>query len=575
MEKWTKYIIRLFVVIIGLGLLLLSLFLLFIEYEKLIFIVLESAGKLYKIEEFKSEYLSQTKFQLIKFLIIVSTLFFFGVTYKWYKQFENGIIALLRFVFIGLRIEISEISKKDWYLFAVVFSLATIVKAYYFYSQPITNDEAFTFINYVNPGFAASLSYYNLTNNHILHSLLCNVFNLLPVSPVYTLRIASFIVGAVTLIVVFILFRKLLSNKAAFFAFLFFSFVPPIIQYGFLARGYSLILLFTTISTFVLFELVHDNKNRKKHWLIFIISSVLGFYSIPIYLYVFVSHFVFYFIYLVRVSDDIIRNLKELVVISAIIGLLVIVLYSPIVLVSGLDALIGNEVIESLSISQFTEQFPEFFMDYILWIFGGSIYLTGLSLVVTSVGLIYSFKKKQNLFILIVSFILVPILVASIQRIELYNRLFVFVILFISMAIGLFVELLLYTFKRKKIWSDLALYGSAILLATIMLLSLNSTCEYEKQKNNMAYRFVDKIENNSIIFSTNSVRYYTFLKFKAMFLDKKQIELIREDFDENYAYDYISETKAENENYVLLSKYKYSMVYNDKFIRLYKRIAEN
>ena len=143
------------------------------------------------------------------------------------------------------------------------------------------------------------------------------------------------------------------------------------------------------------------------------------------------------------------------------------------------------------------------------------------------------------------------------------------------MAIGLFVELLLYTFKRKKIWSDLVLYGSAILLATIMLLSLNSTCEYEKQKNNMAYRFVDKIENNSIIFSTNSVRYYTFLKFKAMFLDKKQIELIREDFDENYAYDYISETKAENENYVLLSKYKYSIVYNDKFIRLYKRIAEN
>ncbi|RLD72217.1 MAG: hypothetical protein DRJ10_18835, partial [Bacteroidetes bacterium] len=73
MEKWTKYIIRLFVAIIGLGLLLLSLFLLFIEYERLIFIILESAGKLYKIEEFKSEYLSQTKFQLIKFLIIVST----------------------------------------------------------------------------------------------------------------------------------------------------------------------------------------------------------------------------------------------------------------------------------------------------------------------------------------------------------------------------------------------------------------------------------------------------------------------------------------------------------------------
>lgn len=212
MEKWTKYIIRAFIIMLGLGLFLLSLFLFFIEYEKLIFIILDRAGKLHKIEEFKSGYLSQTKFQLIKFLLITITLFFFGAVYKWYKQFENKTIELLSFVIIGLRAEIRKISKKDWYLFSAVFVIITLVKTYYFFSQPITNDEAFTFLNYVNQGFAASLTYYNLTNNHILHSLLCNVFNLLPISPVYSLRIASFLAGSLTLLIAFIVFSHYFSE---------------------------------------------------------------------------------------------------------------------------------------------------------------------------------------------------------------------------------------------------------------------------------------------------------------------------------------------------------------------------
>ena len=108
-------------------------------------------------------------------------------------------------------------------------------------------------------------------------------------------------------------------------------------------------------------------------------------------------------------------------------------------------------------------------------------------------------------------------------------------------------------------------------MALVLLVNLNEHCKQEKIKNNMAYHFADKIENNSTIFCTNKVRYYTFLRFKAVFLDKKQIDLTREDFDKNFAYDYISETKSDNEKYVSYSKYEYSIVYDDIFITLYKR----
>lgn len=242
---------------------------------------------------------------------------------------------------------------------------------------------------------------------------------------------------------------------------------------------------------------------------------------------------------------------------------------------SGLDSLIGNEIIKSLSISEFVAQFPEFFLDYFLWIFGRNVFLTSLALIVIPVSLIYSYQKRRDLFVVIVSFIVAPILLASIQRIELYNRLFVPVVLFISLAVGLFVELIFQKFKVKKVLSNLVLFSSAALLALVMLVSLNNLCKQQTLKNNMAYNFADKVESNSTIFSTNKVRYYTFLKFKAMFLDKKEIALFREDFDKNFAYDYISETKDENENFVLHSKFKYSIVYDDKFITLFKRKSKN
>lgn len=572
MKKWIKFIIRTFIIILGIGLLSLSLFLFFTEYEKFIFIILDRAGKLHKIEEFKTEYLSKTKFILIKFLLSTITLFYFTAIYKWYKLFEKNTLDLFDYIITGFKTEILKISKKDWYLFSFVFALASLVKIYYFFTHPITNDEAFTFLNYVNQGFAASLTYYNLTNNHIFHSLLCNVFNMLSISPLHSLRIASFLAGSFTLFVVFILFKKLLSSKAAFLAFVFFSFAPPTMQYGFLARGYSLILLFTAISTFALLELFQKKGNTKKLCLLFIVASALGFYSIPVYVYVFVSHLTFCFIHsLTNNKKLLINHLKELFLVSSIVGLIVAVLYSPVVLLSGLDSLIGNEYVEGLSVSEFAEKIPAFLLNYFKWIFGRNIYLSILASIILPISLIYSFRKKKNLFLLIVSFLIVPIILTSIQRIIPYNRLFVFIILFISLAIGLFVEFIIQKFKLKKVLSNVFLFSSAALLILVMLTSLDNLCKQQKTQNNMAYGFADKVENNSTIFCAHRARYYTFLKFKAMFLDKKEIELFLEDFDKNFAYDFISEIKAENEDFVSNSKYKYSIIYDDEFIKLYKK----
>lgn len=566
-----KYIIRTFTILLGISLLLSSLFLFLTEYEKFIHIILERAGKLDKIEEFKNSYLSETKFFQIKIIFLIITISYYTVVYKYYRLFEKKIIEFYDFIKEGFSVEISKISKNDWYLFSFVFALASFIKIYYFFTQPITNDEAFTFLSYVNQGFAASLTYYNLTNNHILHSLMCNFFYLLPLNPIYSLRIASFLVGLVLLFVVFILFRKLLNKKAAFLAFVFFSFAPATIQYGFLARGYGLILLFTVISTFSLFLLFEKTKNRKKLWLIFILSSALGFYSIPIYIYVFASHLVFYFTYLLIKNKLLIfRELKELFVVSFIVVVLVFLLYSPVIFVSGLDSLIAQEHVKGLLMRDFLLGLQQFLFPFVEWIFGGNLYFTILSFIILPISLFYSFRKKQNLFLLILSFIIVPLLLSILLRVVPLNRLFIFGILVMSLIIGLFVEQLM-KIKVNKIFSESIILLSALFIILSMSASLNLLCKEQTIQNNKAYSFANKIETNSTVFCTHSARYYTFLKFKAELLDKKEIELYREDFDTNFAYDFVSETKALNENYILTSKHEYILIYDDEFIKLYKR----
>jgi len=63
------------------------------------------------------------------------------------------------------------------------------------------------------------------------------------------------------------------------------------------------------------------------------------------------------------------------------------------------------------------------------------------------------------------------------------------------------------------------------------------------------------------------------LKFKAMYLDKKNIELFRTGFDKNFPYTYISEDIETNEQFANSSAFSYNLIYEDEYIRLYQLVV--
>ncbi len=568
MNRFTKYFFRTFVLLICLFLLFASFSLILISYDDFVFFILEKAGKLDKIAKFKTVYLSKEKFQFLQYAIVLLTSFFLFVIVKKFRYFENKFTGFVDFINKGIAYEIRSISKANWYIFILVFLLTGFIKLYYFFTQPITNDEAFTWLNYVKPGFLAAVSYYNLTNNHILHSLFCNVFDLLPVSPVYSLRITSFIAGLLSLFAAFVFFNKFLNTQAKFIAFLFFAFSLPVLQYGVLARGYSLLLFFTIVSSFILLELCKNKKNRKKLWAVFVISSILGFYSLPVYVYVFASQTVFYMA--ISIKNKEIGYLKEFFTGTLITVVIVGVLYAPVLFINGIDAITGYDFMQALPIKEFLKNYPDFIIGYFVWISGANHYFALFSFIVLITGLIYSFKSKHILFVFIVSFLSVPLLMSVFQRIIPFNRLFVFNSLIIGLSFGLFVEFLLKKINLSRLKVNLILTTGSFVMSIILFLSFSNLCKQEKEINRKAYHYADLVEDNTSIFNTNEVRYYTFLKFKAMVLDKKQIELFRTNFNRNYPYTYISENKDKNEAFSGLSRYKYRLIYEDEYIRLYK-----
>ncbi len=569
MQKSIKYLLKILSVILGFSLVFATLFLWINTYDDFVHFILQKAGKLDKVEKFKNEYLTYDKFLFIKYSAALISLFFGFIVYRFYHFFEEKATSFVVFLFSKIKNEIRSISKKDWQVFLLILLITSNIKIYYFFTQPITNDEAFTFLNYVKPGFLAAISYYNLTNNHILHSILCNIFDLLPFSPVYTLRIASFLSGLLILFAAYLFFSRLLNRQAKYIAFSFFAFTLPILQYGVLARGYSLLMLFAIISTSALLGLTKSKENRKKRWLIYLISSALGFYTIPVYLYVYLSQAVFYTFYIFEQKKF--NYFKEFLTFSVFTALTVLILYAPVFLVSGINSLTGYDFMERIVFSEFMSTYPEFIKNYFVWISGNNPYFTVFMLIATIFGLMYSFKNKKVLFLLIISFLLTPLITIAVQQTIAFYRLLIFNTLTIALSLGLFTEFLIQRIKFDNRKMNILLISFSVLMSIILFSSFKNLCKQEKETNLKAYHLADLIKNNSIIFSTNEVRYYTFLKFKAGYLDKKKIQLFRNNFDKNFPYDYISEDKESNEQFASKSAYKYVLIYEDEYIRLYKK----
>jgi len=274
-------------------------------------------------------------------LLLLSLIFFFfsGPTAwlcrQWRDLWKNYLATL------------KEIVVRYRFYFIFFVSVNLLIRLWLMIKMPVFVDEAWTYFGFSTKGFLTSVSYYPAPNNHILHSILTNFSTSLPFDSLTGLRLPALAVNLLLIITFWVVFVRLTGHSAALVITALFAFSFPVLYYGYISRGYSLYMLAFLLLFYASLRLLKNENPPGKYYVLWAGAAVFGFYSIPSFLYPFVTTFLFLILYFVSHKRK--RIIKKFVLANFLAGLTVILLYLPVFLVSGYRFLIDNPYVHMLS----------------------------------------------------------------------------------------------------------------------------------------------------------------------------------------------------------------------------------
>lgn len=286
---------------------------------------------------------------------------------------------------------------------------------FYALTLPVSFDEAATFLLFSNKGLTETISHYPAPNNHVFHSVITHITKYIPgLSDLLKLRISAMLVHFMTLIVLYKLVSKHFSKKMALMTVAISSMLFLNIYYSYLSRGYSLINLFFVCSLFCSFNIVKEDKTTK-NWLLFSLFSILGFYTMPSYLYPFLTLNGFIF---VLQSKYIWKQIWS----GFVVVLIAFLLYLPIILNEGLSAITDNPYVKSIGFWHTLKSLPLFYL-YTIQEITGIYWCIIMPMLSIAFYWILKSKNKINSSFAII-FILAPIILLSLHQVIPFARVF-------------------------------------------------------------------------------------------------------------------------------------------------------
>lgn len=225
--------------------------------------------------------------------------------------------------------------------------------------RPMGHDETYTFMAFASRGLRTVITDYHLPNNHVFHTLLVNLaYKIFGDSPA-VIRLPAFLAGVLIIPAVYLVARIFTRLNIALISASIAATLPVLIDYSTTARGY------TTITFFFLLVLacgafVRENRNLIG-WCLIIIFSSLGLYTNPTMVYP--IGVVFTWLVLSMLFNEVNQEYGKTFLAYLIISVITIIaisvlLYSPIIATSGLESIIGNNVVGALSWQDFSQSIP-------------------------------------------------------------------------------------------------------------------------------------------------------------------------------------------------------------------------
>ena len=253
-----------------------------------------------------------------------------------------------------------SITKEDkthlYALFAIVL-LAIVVRLFFLF-QPMRHDESLTFMLYASKPLPIGLSFYSRPNNHLFHTLLAHIAYLCFGNQPWAIRLPALFAGVLLVPASYLAIRTFYNKYAALLAAGLVASSSTLIGFSTNARGYTLIwlifLLILTIGKYL------KQNNNLFAWFLFVILSVIGFYTIPVMLYPFGVVITWLFLSAVFKDTDLSQGLliRNLFISLISVAILTFILYIPVFVASGFKAVFCNPYVSPSSWSNFISDLP-------------------------------------------------------------------------------------------------------------------------------------------------------------------------------------------------------------------------
>ena len=241
--------------------------------------------------------------------------------------------------------------------------LAGIIRLSFIF-RPIGYDEALSFLVFGCKPLKESLTNYVIPNNHLFHTFLVHMVTaVLPPYP-WIIRLPAFIAGVVMVPCSYFVFELLYSPQIALLASGMITASSILVEYSVSARGYTLMIVCFLLSLGAMLKVMRDD--RFKWWFLFVISSVLGFYTMPVMIYPFgFTLLLIPLVFKTRINK---KFVNKFLLAILIISLVVFILYLPVVCKTGINRLVEIPTFRPIPLSEIGQRMNILFLKiYAMW----------------------------------------------------------------------------------------------------------------------------------------------------------------------------------------------------------------
>jgi len=219
-------------------------------------------------------------------------------------------------------------------------------------SQPMRYDEAVTYLYFATRSWLTVFASYRYPNNHILHTALVKISTSALGNAPWAIRIAALVFGVGTLVLTFLVGRRLVGTTAAWLGTAIVAASGPLILYSTNARGYSIVGCATLLIALLLLRL--RERPSRIEWVGVVATATLGLWTIPVMLYP-AGGLALWFVWSAAVGDtsEPKKDIRRLMLAVAATGVATAIVYSPVVLAQGMQPLVGNQFVTASTWSAF------------------------------------------------------------------------------------------------------------------------------------------------------------------------------------------------------------------------------